>query len=105
MIFDNCVYNEICDNSPVEQYGFVDLCEVISNGAVPTSVSDTDLDYNDIEDPASILGKPHDVFEAYRLQDYVKRAGTKSDNKSDINKVSITTSKQSDNNTEIVKQS
>ena len=88
MIADNCIYNENFDNSPVEQYGFVDLCEVIRNGAVPTFVSDTDVDYNDIEDPASILGKPHDVFEAYRMQDYVKNAG-----------------KKSDNNTEIVKQS
>lgn len=97
MIVDNCVYSEISDNSPVEQYGFVDLCEVISNGAVPTFVSDTDVDYNDIEDPASILGKPHDVFEAYRMQDFVKRAGSKSDH----NSVSV----QKTDNTEIVKQS
>lgn len=79
MIVDNCVYNEVCDNFAVEQYGFVDLCEVISNGAVPTFLSDTEVEYNDIEDPASILGKPHDVFEAYRMQDYVKSAGKKSD--------------------------
>lgn len=75
MIFDKCMYNEVCDNNPVDQYGFIDLVECISNGAVPTTISDTEMDYNGIEDPASILGKPHDVFEAYRMQDYVKTAG------------------------------
>lgn len=84
MIVENCVYNEISDNYAVEQYGFVDLSEVIANGAVPTFLSDTEVEYNEIEDPASILGKPHDVFEAYRMQDYVKNAGKKSDNNTAI---------------------
>lgn len=75
MIVNKCMYNEVCDNNPVDQYGFIDLVECISNGAVPTTISDTEMDYNNIEDPASILGKPHDVFEAYRMQDYVKTTG------------------------------
>lgn len=79
MIVNECLYNEVCDNTPVSQYGFVNLVESVRNGVVPSSISDTEVEYNDIEDPASILGKPHDVFEAYRMQDYVKTAGTKKD--------------------------
>lgn len=77
MIQTNIVYNEERDNNPVDQYGFVNLVESIKNGVVPSSISNTEAEYNDIEDPASILGKPRDVFEAYRMQDYVKTAGTK----------------------------
>lgn len=78
MIVENCVYNEQRDNNAVDPYGFVDLSEVIANGAVPSTVSDTEVEYNDIEDPASILGKPHDIFEAYRMMDHVKSVGKKS---------------------------
>lgn len=77
MVIKNCVYNEVTDLSDVDQFGFVDLVECMSNGQVPSTVSDTEVSYNDIDDPASILGKPADVFEAYRMQDYVKTAGKK----------------------------
>ena len=80
MLVENCVYNEITDNNAVDQYGFVDLAESIKNGVVPSSISNTEDDYNDIEDPSSIIGKPHDVFEAYRMMDAVKTSGTKSGN-------------------------
>ena len=77
-----CEYNEIGDIKEVDQFGFVDLNECMANGQVPSSVSNTEDEYNGIDDPSSILGKPHDVFEAYRMQDYVKSAGkTKTDNK------------------------
>ena len=75
-----CEYNDIVDIKEVDQFGFVDLNECMANGQVPASVSNTEDEYNDIDDPASILGKPHDVFEAYKMQDYVKSAGkTKTD--------------------------
>ena len=77
-----CEYNDIVDIKEVDQFGFVDLNECMANGQVPSSVSNTEDEYNEIIDPASILGKPHDVFEAYRMQDYVKSVGkTKTDNK------------------------
>lgn len=78
MIVEKCLYNEETDNTAVEQYGFVDLSEVIANGAIPSLLSDTEVEYNGIDDPASILGKPHDVFEAYRMMDHVKSVGKKS---------------------------
>lgn len=75
-----CEYNDIVDIKEVDQFGFVDLNECMANGQVPSTVSNTEDEYNGIDDPASILGKPHDVFEAYRMQDYVKSAGkTKTD--------------------------
>ena len=77
-----CEYNDIVDIKEVDQFGFVDLNECMANGQVPSSVSNTEDEYNGIDDPASIMGKPHDVFEAYKMQDYVKSVGkTKTDNK------------------------
>lgn len=78
MFVEDCSYDEVKDNVAVAQYGYINLSECIANGAIPSSVSNTEDDYNDIEDPASIMGKPHDLFEAYRMQDYVKKNGTKS---------------------------
>lgn len=70
-------FDEIADIHDVDQFGFVDLVECIENGHVPSTVSDTEAEYNGIDDPASILGKPDDVFTAYKMQDYVKSAGKK----------------------------
>lgn len=81
MIF-KCDYNDVTDIKEVDQFGFVDLNECMANGQVPSTVSNTEDEYNGIDDPSSILGKPHDVFEAYRMHDYVKSVGkTKTDNK------------------------
>lgn len=74
-----CRYNEDKDICEVDQYGFVDLVECLNNGVVPSSISNTESDYNDIEDPASILGKPRDVFEAYKMGDYIKERGKKTE--------------------------
>lgn len=82
MLVEKCVYNEVCDNNAVDQYGFVDLAESIKNGVVPSSISNTEDEYNGIEDPSTIIGKPHDVFEAYRMMDSIKTSGAKSGNNS-----------------------
>ena len=78
MIVKDCVYNEMTDIHDVDQFGFVDLVECLENGQVPSTISDSEPQYNDIDDPGSILGKPSDVFEAYRMQGYVKSVGTQS---------------------------
>lgn len=79
MIVKALPFNEKWDIQDVDQFGFINLAECMENGVVPSSVSDTELNYNDIEDPASIMGKPRDVFEAYSMQDYIKSAGKKSE--------------------------
>ena len=78
MIVKDCVYNEMTDIHDVDQFGFVDLVECLENGQVPSTISDSEPQYNDIDDPGSILGKPSDVFEAYKMQDYVKSVGSQS---------------------------
>ena len=78
MIVKDCVYNEMTDIHDVDQFGFVDLVECLENGQVPSTISDSEPQYNDIDDSGSILGKPSDVFEAYKMQDYVKSVGKQS---------------------------
>ena len=75
-MYCDCKYDEVKDISPVDQFGFIDLAECLLNGEVPASVADSEDQYNGIEDPGEILGKPSDVFDAYKMGDYIKRTGT-----------------------------
>lgn len=74
-------YNPDCDIMAVEPFGFVNLIEAVDNGCIPSSISNIEENYNGIEDPSTILGKPRDVFEAYRMSDYIKTNGTVSETK------------------------
>lgn len=69
-------YNPAVDLQPVSQTGFIDLCDAIVSGVVPSQLPDSEEVYNGIEDPESILGKPSDVFEALRMESYIKSVGT-----------------------------
>lgn len=73
----NCIYNEKTDNHEVDQFGYVNLAESLEKGIVPSEIADSEPSYNDIEDPSTIYGKPHDVFEAYSMKDYALRTGKK----------------------------
>lgn len=77
MVVENCVYDEVVDIHPVDQFGFIDLVECLKNGEVPSTIADSEDQYNGIEDPGEILGKPSDVFEAYKMSDYIKKVGVK----------------------------
>lgn len=82
MVVTECLYNEERDLKPVEPFGFVDLKESFINNCVPSNTPESESDYNGIQDPASILGRPSDVFDALRLaQDIEKIASV--DEKSD----------------------
>ena len=70
-----CKYNPTVDVCPVDQFGFVDLVECLSKGEIPSTVSDTESTYNEIDDPSTIIGKPRDNFEALRMMDGIKKAG------------------------------
>ena len=72
-----CKFNEIRDVHEVDQFGFIDLAECLSQGVVPSSISNTEDAYNDIDTPDNIMGKPSDVFEAYKMQDFIKTNGKK----------------------------
>lgn len=75
-MFCICKFNPEKDIKDVDQFGFVDLNDCLANNEVPASIADSDDQYNGIDDPAEILGKPSDVFEAYRMGDYIKENGT-----------------------------
>ena len=70
-----CRFDPNRDIKKVDQFGFVDLNECLANGEVPSEIADSEDQYNGIEDPAEILGKPADVFDAYRMGDYIKETG------------------------------
>lgn len=68
MIVEKCFFDPIKDIAPVEQFGFVDLKNALANSVVPSVMADAESDYNGIENPDSVLGKPSDVFEAMDMQ-------------------------------------
>lgn len=73
------VVTDICfdprrDVAPVEQFGFIDLKTALESSVVPSQMPDSDTDYNGMEDPEQILGKPHDVFEAIETQKALEAA-------------------------------
>lgn len=81
MIQNNLVFDEVRDVQPVDQFGYVDLVKSFQNGYVAGDVEAVAEYFNDIDDPASIIGKPKDCFEAMRMQDMVvanAKKGTKS---------------------------
>ena len=78
-MIQDCKFNKEKDLAAVSQTGWIDLAECFRNSSVPTMIDDTDVSYNGIEDPASILGKPRDVFEASRMISYINETGQKTD--------------------------
>lgn len=55
------------DIREVSQNGFVDLASAYKNGIVPSNASESDLSFGNIESPNNIAGRPHDAFEAMRM--------------------------------------
>lgn len=65
-------YDPSKDLHAVEQYGFVDLTEVFQTGTVSGDLNASLENYNDIEDPDSIIDKADDIFSLYRQVDQIK---------------------------------
>lgn len=70
-----CNYDPVRDLQDVEQNGWVDLAKANALGSVPSDLDASDLQFNEIDDPNSILGRPRDSFEsaqmAKSIADYV----------------------------------
>ena len=64
--------NSRATKKAVDQFGFVDVVKILTTNSLPAMETDGANTYNGIEDPSSILGKPHDVFEALALQQAIK---------------------------------
>lgn len=78
MVVTECKFNPIKDKTPVDALGFVDLKSAMVNHAIPSQIADTEEDYNGIEDPQSIMGRPTDVFEAMEMQTRINSFEAKS---------------------------
>lgn len=68
MIVVDCNFDPVVDITPVDQYGYVDMKSALANSVVPSVMPGAEVDYNGIDDPASIIGKPSDIFEAIDMQ-------------------------------------
>lgn len=85
MIVVKCVFDTERDLKEVEPFGFIDLKNAFVERCVPSQVGESDSDYNGIDNPESILGKPSDVFDALRAADELDRlaADANKDNQTD----------------------
>lgn len=74
MVVFDCYFDPVRDIAPVDQHGFTDLKSALANSCVPSVMPDTEVDYNGIDNPDSILGTPRDIFEAIDAQKAVEAA-------------------------------
>lgn len=74
MVVTDIFFDPVRDLAPVEQFGFIDLKTALESSVVPSQMPESDTDYNGMEDPEQILGKPHDVFEAIDTQKALEAA-------------------------------
>ena len=65
-------YDPKKDLHAVEQYGFVDLSEVFQTGTISGDLNSGLENYNEIEDPDSIIDKADDIFSLYRQVDQIR---------------------------------
>lgn len=83
MIVSDCLFDPVRDIAPVEQFGFIDLKTALSESVVPSQMPDSDSDYNGIDEPDKVLGKPRDIFEALDAQAAAERIASESGEKKD----------------------
>lgn len=84
MVVTECLFDPVRDLTPVDQHGFTDLKSALANSCVPSVMPETDVDYNGIDNPDSILGTPRDIFEAIDAQKAVEASmSSNSDEKSE----------------------
>lgn len=68
MIVYDTPFDPVRDLAPVDQFGFIDLKTALSESIVPSQMPESDTDYNGIDEPDKVLGKPRDIFEAMDAQ-------------------------------------
>ena len=74
MIVKDLKFDPVRDLQAVDQFGFIDLKTALDSSVVPSQLPDSDSDYNGIDDPAQVAGKPRDVFEAIDAQKVIEAA-------------------------------
>ena len=84
MIQDSLPFDPVRDIAPVDQFGFIDLKASLAESVVPSQMPDSDTDYNGIDEPEKVLGRPRDIFEAMDAQAAAEQlASFESDDKKD----------------------
>lgn len=76
MIVESCPFDPVRDLHPVDQFGFIDLKIALDQSVVPSQMPESDADYNGIDEPQQILGKPRDIFEAIDTQNAIEAAAS-----------------------------
>lgn len=76
MIVYDTPFDPVRDIAPVEQFGFIDLKTALDSSIVPSQMPESEQDYNGIDDPNEIAGKPRDVFEAIDAQKALESSGS-----------------------------
>lgn len=62
-----CEFDPIRDVQAVEQSGYIDLAKANATSSIPSGISNTELNFNEIDDPRAIGGRPADTFEALQM--------------------------------------
>lgn len=70
-------FDKVKDMQEVDQFGYVNLGEAYANGVVEGNLNPDVSEFNGIEHPESIIGKPSDEFDAIALQKTVRERGVK----------------------------
>jgi hypothetical protein len=79
MIVKDCQFDPVRDLAPVEQFGFIELKDALANSIVPSQMPESDSDYNGIDEPDKVLGRPSDIFEAMDAQKVAERLAASED--------------------------
>lgn len=79
----DCPYDPVRDIAPVEQFGFIELKDALATSIVPSQMPESETDYNGIEDPEKVLGKPSDIFEAMDAQKVAEQLAASQGEKED----------------------
>lgn len=68
MIVYDTPFDPVRDLAPVDQFGFIELKSALAESVVPSQMPNSDSDYNGIDEPEKVIGKPRDIFEAMDAQ-------------------------------------
>lgn len=68
-------FDKVKDMQEVDQFGYVNLGEAYANGVVEGNLNPDVSEFNGIEHPEAIIGKPSDEFDAIALQNIVRERG------------------------------
>lgn len=84
MLVKDCPFDPVRDIAPVEQFGFIELKDALANSIVPSQMPESETDYNGIDEPDKVLGKPRDIFEAMDAQKAAEQLASSEGEKEDV---------------------